>query len=191
MKKIILASRSPRRKKLLRQIGLDFEIIASTIDESEVVDSNPQSLVKRLSYLKAKDVAKRNPGIIIAADTVVSLKEEILEKPKNQREAIEMLSNLSGKTHQVFTGITVINEEKVLTDYEKTDVTFRNITAEEIEAYVATGSPMDKAGAYGIQDQGAIFVKKIKGCFYNVMGLSLVKLVEVLDDLGTELNYYG
>ncbi|PRX28967.1 septum formation protein [Orenia metallireducens] len=187
MKKIILASGSPRRKSLLEQLGLKFKVVVSDVDESKVKEVDPKELVKRLSYLKATAVAKVEEGVIIAADTIVCLNNKILEKPKDDKEAFEMLSDLSGRTHQVLTGITVIKGEEALTDYEKTDVIFRDLDKREIREYISTGACLDKAGAYGIQDQGAVFVKKVDGCFYNVVGLSLVKLVEMLRLLDIEV----
>ncbi|OCL25274.1 septum formation protein Maf [Orenia metallireducens] len=187
MEKIILASGSPRRKSLLEQLGLEFKVVVSDVDESKVKEENPKELVKKLSYLKANAVSTDEEEVVIAADTIVCLNNRILEKPKDDKEAFQMLSDLSGRTHQVLTGITVIKGEEAITDYEKTDVTFRELGQKEIKEYVSTGAPLDKAGAYGIQDQGAIFVKKIDGCFYNVVGLSLVKLVEMLRILNVEV----
>lgn len=188
MEKIVLASGSPRRKSLLEQLNLEFKVVVSDVDESKVKKKSPKELVKRLSCLKAAAVAKAEEGVIIAADTIVCLNNRILEKPKDDKEAFQMLSDLSGRTHQVLTGITVIKGQEVITDYEKTDVTFRKLGQKEIKEYISTGAPLDKAGAYGIQDQGAIFVKRIDGCFYNVVGLSLVKLVEILRMLGIEVT---
>ncbi|TDX49016.1 Maf family protein [Orenia marismortui] len=188
MKKFILASASPRRKKLLEQIGIDFKVTVSDVDESKIKEKDCRTLVKKLSYLKAKNVSKKTTGVIIAADTIVNLNGRILGKPKNYDEAYQMLSDLSGNKHQVVTGITIIDGDNVLTDYKETTITFRELEEKEIEAYIATGSPMDKAGGYGIQDQGAIFVEEINGCFYNVMGLSLVKLVEMLKKLGVKVS---
>lgn len=188
---IVLASKSPRRKMLLEQLGLDFTIEPSGIDETNVELDNPVNLVKRLSYLKADDVYSNKDQIVIAADTVVSQDGRILGKPANDDEARIMLSDLSDKTHQVISGITIINGREEKTSYEKTNVTFKKLTSHEIDDYIATGEPLDKAGAYGIQAKGAVFVKKIEGCFYNVMGLSLYKLVEMMKDLGWEIELNG
>lgn len=188
---IILASASPRRKMLLEQLDLDFIVQPSQIDEAKVELEIPSELVQRLSYLKANDVWSKQSQIVIAADTVVSNQNQILGKPANKKEAKEMLINLSGSTHQVMTGITVISSEAVITDYEKTNVTFKQVTEEEIDDYIATGEPLDKAGAYGIQGKGAVFVKKIEGCFYNVVGLSLYRLVKIMSKAGLEIELNG
>lgn len=188
---LILASASPRRKKLLKQLGLNFVVQPSTIDEAEIKLQDPIKLVKKLSYLKAKQVYKKQSQIVIAADTVVSNQNSILEKPVNEKEAREMLTSLSGSTHQVLSGITIINGETSNTDYERTNVSFKELTSQEIDDYIATREPFDKAGAYGIQGKGAVFVKKIEGCFYNVMGLSLYKLVEMMREVGLEIRLDG
>ncbi len=177
---IYLASRSPRRKKLLQQMNLNFKVITVDIDESRKGKESPLRMVKRLAGDKlesAKDQIKE--GIIITADTTVALGDEILAKPEDENDAKRMLRKLSGKTHIVYTGFALHNSQtdRTIIDYEKTLVTFRNITRREIDDYVKTGSPMDKAGAYGIQDDfGAVFVKKINGDYYNVVGLPISKL---------------
>ncbi|MFO7819918.1 MAG: Maf family protein [Halanaerobacter sp.] len=185
---IVLASASPRREMLLEQLGLDFKIEPSEIDETKVRLDSPSKLVQRLSYLKANEVQSEDYQLIIAADTVVSSQNLILEKPRDEEEAKRMLKKLSGTTHQVLTGITVMKGEKVRTDYEETNVTFKELTSNEIDDYIATGEALDKAGAYGIQAKGAVFVKKIEGCFYNVVGLSLYKLVEMVKEMGLEIR---
>ncbi|MBM7556179.1 Maf family protein [Halanaerobacter jeridensis] len=188
---IILASGSPRRKMLLEQLGLDFKVQPSNLDESKVEFTEPSELVQRLSYLKANEVQSDQSQIIIAADTVVSYQDRILEKPASKEEAKQMLKTLSGTTHQVLTGITVIAGEIVNTDYETTNVTFKELTEKEINDYIATGEPFDKAGGYGIQSKGAVFVKGIEGCFYNVMGLSLYKLLQMIKGIGLEIELDG
>ncbi|WP_027338565.1 Maf family protein [Halonatronum saccharophilum] len=187
MDRFILASASPRRRGLLEMLDLNFKVVASQLNEESVKEEDPIKLVKKLSYLKAKEVANFEDGVIIGADTVVSLDGEILEKPKDSEDAYRMLSNLSGRTHQVFTGVTLVKGDTVLTDYQKTNVTFRELTNREIKIYIESGQAMDKAGSYGIQDKGSLFVKKVDGCFYNVVGLPLVKLVELLNELGVEV----
>ncbi|HTR82681.1 MAG TPA: Maf family protein [Bacteroidota bacterium] len=176
---IILASRSPRRSHLLRQIGIPFTVRASGIDETFDGMRTPDDIVQALSLAKASSVAKDlKTGIVIGADTIVVLGKAILGKPSSKDDAARMLSLLSGKTHTVFTGFALVDVQsgKSLTDYEKTEVTFRPLGAKEIHEYVASGSPMDKAGAYGIQDDyGAVFVEKINGCFYTVVGFPLSK----------------
>lgn len=177
---LILASTSPRRKKLLAQLNLKFEVLPVEIDERRKGSETPLKMVKRLALEKLHEARKQlKGGIIITADTIVVLNGEILGKPRNKSEAEKMLKKLSGKTHTVYTGYSIHNSiiDKTITDYEKTLVTFRKLGDKEIENYVKTGSPLDKAGAYGIQDDfGAVFVKKINGDFYNVMGLPIAGL---------------
>ncbi len=184
-KPIILASRSPRRIHLLRQIGLSFTVQESGVDEHIDDGVGPEEAVRKLSFEKASHVAGRlRTGIVIGADTIVVLDGEILGKPASKEEAITMLSRLGGRTHTVFTGFALVDVEskKSLVDYERTDVTFRRLGKEEIENYVQSGSPMDKAGAYGIQDDyGAVFVEKISGCFYTVVGFPLSKFYTSLN----------
>ena len=188
MEQIILASGSPRRKELVARLGLDFEICPSQIDESQVEKTRPQEVVTKLARLKAEEVADRKAGIIIAADTVVSLEQQILEKPADEEEAYSMLKKLSGQEHQVTTGITVISGSEEVTEWQQTTVQFREVDDQEINQYIATGEPMDKAGGYGIQGKGAVFVTGINGCFYNVMGMPLAWLVETLKELGVEIK---
>ncbi len=181
---IILASNSPRRKKLLNQLNLNFEIQKVEIDETPKKGEKPVRLVKRLAkekLEKAIEIVKE--GIFITADTIVVLNGRVINKPVDEKDAERILKSLSGKTHAVYTGFAVYNskKKKTIVDYEKTFVTFRKMEKKEITDYIATGSPMDKAGAYGIQDDfGAVFVKKINGCYYNVVGLPLMKLYQNL-----------
>ncbi len=181
---IYLASKSPRRKKLLKQLNLKFKVINHVIDESKHDGETPVKLVKRLSINKLEKVKNSvEQGIIITADTIVVLNGKVIGKPANREDAKKILKRLSGKTHIVYTGFSIFNTEsnKIITDYEKTFVTFRALNSKEISDYVLTGSPMDKAGAYGIQDDfGAVFVKKINGCYYNVVGLPLTKVYQSL-----------
>lgn len=185
-KKIILASKSPRREYLLKLLGLNFDIIPSNIDESQFILTSPSDFVETLSKEKAQVIANVHPDkIIIAADTIVWLENEVLSKPKSYDEAFKMLRKLSNNTHEVFTGITVLhkNATKIISKVSRTEVTFRYLTDEEIEAYIKTGSPFDKAGAYGIQDDfGAVFVSNIKGCYYNIVGLPLSLLYDILKE---------
>ncbi|GAB6138389.1 Maf family protein [Halanaerobaculum tunisiense] len=189
MEKIILASSSPRRRSLLEQLDFDFVVYPSGIDESQVQERNPHCLVQKLSRLKATKVAREREGIVIGADTVVELEDELLEKPVNRDDAYKMLTQLSGRSHQVVTGITVVWGEQSLTDYQKTEVFFRELSASEIEDYISTGEPLDKAGSYGLQGKGAILVKKINGSFYNVVGLPVTKLVQMLKQIGVEVKF--
>jgi septum formation protein len=177
---VYLASKSPRRKKLLRQLNINFKILSIEINEMIYNGEKPANAVKRLSFDKLNEAKKSvNQGIIITADTIVVLDKKIIGKPADEKDAKKILKRLSGKTHSVYTGFSIFNSTKKtsITDYEKTLVTFRELTNKEIEEYISTGSPMDKAGAYGIQDDfGAVFIKKINGCYYNVVGLPLTKL---------------
>ena len=186
---IVLASRSPRRRQLLEQMGLrDFRIVCSDADETASPGLTPPALVEALSARKAAAVqhAAAAGDLIIAADTVVALDGAVLGKPAGERDAERMLSALSGRTHQVFTGLTVACGADVRTVSEETAVTFRPLTAEEIAAYVRTGEPMDKAGAYGIQGYGALLVEGIRGDYYNVMGLPVCRLGGLLRELGVD-----
>ena len=178
-KTIVLASTSPRRQNLLKQLGLNFIVHPSGIEENLSQASSPEEYVLTLSRKKAIEVAKNyNDALIISADTIVVLDGEIINKPKDPDEARQMLKKLSGKTHKVYTGFTILDTKtsKIYSDFEVTDVKFRELEDDEIEQYIATGSPFDKAGAYGIQDDyGAVFVERINGCFYNVVGFPLTK----------------
>jgi septum formation protein len=182
----VLASKSPRRKQLLNLLGLNFQIFNPEIEENHRGEK-PVSYAKKLAEEKA-EVAKSKfkEKIIIAADTIVVIENKILEKPKSKSDAKRMLRTLSGKTHIVYTAICVINQlnGKKIVDYEKTYVTFRKLKADEINEYVEKGSCMDKAGAYGIQDDlGAVFISKVNGCYYNVVGLPLQKLYLILNSI--------
>jgi len=182
---IILASRSPRRADLLRQMNIKFTVIAKDVSEHSHKEDEPEAFVKEISLRKAKAVAEEvSSGLIIAADTIVYLHGKVLGKPKTPDEAKKMLSRLSGNIHEVYTGFTLLSAEKrIFQDVEKTRVTFRTLEDWEIDAYVATGSPMDKAGSYGIQDQSGFFVEKIEGCFFNVVGFPITKFYQGLKQL--------
>ena len=184
---IVLASGSPRRRQLLEQIGLTgFRVLPSDVDESLPAGLGPGEAVERLSARKGAAVAAQaRPGaLVIAADTVVALDGAILGKPRDEGEAREMLSALSGRTHQVYTGVSLFHPGGRRTEHEVTAVTFRHLSQEEIAAYVATGEPMDKAGAYGIQGLGALLVERLEGDYFNVMGLPLCRLGEMLAQFG-------
>ena len=186
---IILASQSPRRRELLERMGIrNFRVVSADIDEREEEQLPPEQLVCRLASRKAEAVAEKAPkvAVIIAADTVVSLDGTVLGKPGDKLEAFKMLSTLSWNRHQVYTGLCVIWDEDKRTEYEVTDVTFRELGEKEIEDYIATGEPMDKAGAYGIQGYGALLVERIEGDYYNVMGLPVCRLGTVLLELGVD-----
>lgn len=179
MLKIVLASRSPRRKKLLSQLGLTFDVIPS--DTEEIITSNvPAEVVLELSGQKAEDISKKiDNAFVIGADTIVVFQGTILGKPTSSDNAAQMLHTLSDNVHSVFTGVTVMKKisgriVNTLSFVEETKVYFSALSSDEIEAYIETGSPMDKAGAYGIQDDwGAVFVNRVEGDFYNVVGLPL------------------
>ena len=185
---IILASQSPRRRELLERMGLSFRVITPDIDEHMDRPLPPGELVAAISAEKARAVAAQAgpEAIVIAADTVVALDGAVLGKPGDERDAARMLSALSGRTHQVFTGLTVAQGGAVRTVSEETAVTFRPLTEGEIAAYVRTGEPMDKAGAYGIQGYGALLVEGIRGDYYNVMGLPVCRLGGLLRELGVD-----
>jgi septum formation protein len=182
--KIYLASKSPRRRKLLKQIGLNFKSFAVDLNEEILDGEHPIQTVKRLALHKSDAaIGKVKSGVVITADTIVVLDHEIIGKPKDAKDAFKILSKLSGKTHTVYTGFAIVNlnNKKRIVEYEKTVVTFRKLLPKEISDYIKTGSPMDKAGAYGIQDDfGAVFVKRIDGCYYNVVGLPLQKVYRSL-----------
>jgi len=182
--KIYLASKSPRRRRLLKQLGIKFKAFSVNSVEDFLDGEHPVKCVKRIA-LEKMDIAKRkvNNSIIITADTIVVLGKKVIGKPTSKTDAIKILSMLGGKVHTVYTGFCVLNQKtnKIIVDFEKTEVEFRPLKKDEIVDYVEGGSPMDKAGAYGIQDDfGAVFVKRINGCYYNVVGLPLTKLYSVL-----------
>ena len=181
---IILASKSPRRKELLSLITKDFRIVPAT-GEQTADESLPTDLfVTTLAKNKAKEIAALYPDdIVIGADTVVAAKGEILGKPHYAEDAKRMLTLLSGTEHGVYTGVCVINKGKVYTFCEETRVRFFELSEEEIDDYIATGEPFDKAGAYGIQDYGALLVEGIDGDYYNVMGLPVGKLSRLLREI--------
>lgn len=187
--KIILASQSPRRKELLERMGIkDFETISPNVDERAFHGLPPEELVRRLSAEKAAAVAGKvgEDAIVIAADTVVALEGAVLGKPADELDAFKMLSALSGVRHQVYTGVTVCRGGEKQTAHEVTDVTFRELSEREIEDYISTGEPMDKAGAYGIQGYGALLIQGISGDYYNVMGLPVCRLSGMLSRFGVD-----
>ena len=186
---IILASQSPRRKELMGQIGLKFKVISPNVDEKVEGNPSPAQLVEELSLRKARAVEQLagGEGLIIAADTVVALEGAVLGKPKTERDAFSMLSALSGNRHYVYTGVTVLRQGRAVTQHEVTTVTFRELEPAEINSYIATGEPMDKAGAYGIQGLGALLVSGIQGDYFNVMGLPVYRLGRILAGFGLDL----
>ena len=188
--RLILASGSPRRRDLLRGLGLEFEVIAAPGAEAPHPELAPEALVRALAEDKAAQVLALDgdrQAVIIAADTVVEIDGRVLGKPADARQAEEMLSALSGRTHRVWTGVCVRRGGEVLSRAECTEVGFRALSDREIRAYVNTGEPLDKAGAYGIQGRAALFVRGIRGDYFNVMGLPLCTLGLMLRQYDVEL----
>ena len=183
---VILASASPRRLALLRQIGIDAEVCPADFDEvsGAAVQAEDVVLANALGKCKAVVKIKGDDLPVIAADTVVVAEGVILGKPQDAEEAVKMLKQLSGKTHKVLTGIAIAYAGKILAEVCETKVVFRELSDDEIKQYVATGEPLDKAGAYGIQGKGAVLVEKIDGCYNNVVGLPLTRMQLILAELG-------
>ena len=184
---LILASASPRRKELLGLFHIPFAIRVADIDEAMDNTKSPCDEVARVSRLKALAVERQEEDIVIAADTIVVCEGRILGKPHSGAEAVQMLSLLSGRDHQVMTGCTVLKGDRTETFTEVTDLHFRPLSQKEIENYVASGEPMDKAGAYGIQGGAALFCERMVGDYYNVMGLPVCRLSQVLKTIAPEL----
>ena len=185
--RLILASASPRRKELLGLFGVPFEIRAADIDETMDPNGAPFDEVGRVSRLKALATERDAHDVVVAADTIVVCAGRVLGKPHDPQEATEMLRLLSGRDHQVMTGVTVLRGDRVETFTEVTDLHFRELTDREIARYVASGEPMDKAGSYGIQGGAALFCTGMKGDYYNVMGLPVCRLGQVLRQAVPEL----
>ena len=183
---IILASQSPRRKELLGLLNIPFAIQVADIDETMEEDLPVAEAVARLSRRKAEAIPRQPADIVIAADTVVVCDGAVLGKPKDEQDALRMLRMLSGRQHQVMTGLTVLQGEKAVSHTEITDIFFRDLTEAEILAYIETKDPMDKAGAYGIQNGAALFVEKIHGDYFNVVGLPVCRLGLILRELMEE-----
>ena len=184
---LILASASPRRKELLGLFGVPFVIRAADIDETMDPDRTPFDEVGRVSRLKALATAREADDLVIAADTIVVCGGAVLGKPRDEADAVSMLERLSGRDHQVMTGVTVLRGDKAVTFTEVTDLHFRELTAREIARYVASGEPMDKAGSYGIQGGAALFCTGMTGDYYNVMGLPVCRLGQVLRELAPDV----
>jgi septum formation protein len=191
--KLILASASPRRAQILRDAGISFSVLSSAVDETPYSGETPQQMVQRLSEAKAELVAARavGPAILVAADTTVTLEGQILGKPRSTEDARRMLELFSGRTHAVVTGVTVIR----LPDMERrqfvesTLVTFAPLARDEISQYLATDEPYDKAGAYAIQGRAGRYIPRIEGCYFNVVGLPLSRLIVALHELGWSENH--
>lgn len=187
---IILASASPRRRELLNQIGCNFQCMASAAEEDNSQNVSPERLAVKHALMKAHDVAAKNGRNIpiVGADTIVVADGEIFGKPTDRGDAIRMLTRLSGREHEVYTGIALIYKNGVWSDVEKTTVNICELTQAEIESYVATGEPMDKAGAYAIQGIATVYIERISGCYSNVVGLPLNKLLRMCRKAGVELR---
>jgi septum formation protein len=184
--RFVLASQSPRRRDLMQLLRVPFAVCPADIDEAMNESLPPQQEVARVSLRKAEATPREDTDVVIAADTIVVLESKVLGKPADRAEAISMLQALSGRDHQVMTGLTVMRGDRAITHTEITDVHFRPLSQDEILGYVNTGEPMDKAGAYGIQGFAAPFVESIRGDYYNVMGLPLCRLWQFLRELAPE-----
>ena len=186
---IILASASPRREQLLKQIGLVFRIIPSEAAEDKIEATLPEQYVQKCALAKAVMIRQQvNPGdIVIGADTVVVLDGVIYGKPRDTADAKRMLANLAGRTHSVWSGLAVLSSSGQITRAVETRVTLTPLSSLQIERYIASGEPMDKAGAYAVQGLGATFVERVDGCYYNVVGLPLQTLAQILATLGVVL----
>jgi septum formation protein len=187
--RLLLASGSPRRKELLQNMNLSFEVIVSDIEETIDETFSPEELVQSLSYQKASSIAQNHPeAFVIGADTVVLLGNQVLGKPTNKENALQMLLKLSGREHYVLTGVTIIKDKQMVSFYEKTLIEFWSLTHDEIWNYIQSGEPMDKAGAYGIQGLGAYLVKRMNGDYYTVVGLPVARLMRELQKLGYKID---
>ena len=184
---VILASQSPRRRELLGLFHLPFTVRVADIDETMDPHNSPENEVARVSALKASAIDRTDNDLVIAADTSVVCDGQILGKPKDEADAFRMLQMLSGREHQVMTGMTVLLGQQQLTHTEITHIYFRTLSEQEIRAYVATGEPMDKAGAYGIQGGAALFAHRIEGDYFNVVGLPVCRMGQLLRQLAPEL----
>jgi septum formation protein len=189
LKEIILASSSPRRQSLLKNLGIRFSTIPTNIDESFLPLESPRDAVRRLARLKAESAVPvlREDCLLITADTIVVLDGQVMGKPDSEDDASEMLTRLSGRCHEVITAICIRTQGGYEVENETTRVYFRHLRQEEIEAYIASGEPADKAGAYGIQGRGGLLVEKIEGCYFNVVGLPMSRLYLMLKKYGVNL----
>ncbi|MDB5083999.1 MAG: maf protein [Bacilli bacterium] len=182
---ILLASESPRRHELLSILRLPFDVQSEVIDETALEHESPTDLVQRLAVSKAEAVAIRNPcALVIGADTIVVVDSAILGKPKDAKQAADFLSRLQGRSHQVFTGVALLSDELQDVRVSSTEVFFREMSYDEIDAYIATGEPLDKAGAYAIQGIGATLIRRIEGDYFTVVGLPLGLLSDMLTEAG-------
>ncbi|MDQ3309098.1 MAG: Maf family protein [Gemmatimonadota bacterium] len=187
---LILASQSPRRAELLSRLGLEFRTIPADIDESYRDGESPDQHAERLAREKAEHVARSHPGaLVIGSDTIVVLGSDVLGKPRDHQHAVEMLERLAGREHEVHTGIAVAQGERVESGMERVRVRFRSLDRSACEAYAATGEPLDKAGAYGIQGFGSGIVEGITGDFFAVMGLPIVRMLELIERFGWRYRF--
>jgi septum formation protein len=190
VKPLLLASESPRRRQLLEMLGIPFRVVVPNVDETRRTGELPDAYVVRLARAKAAAVAAREPGeLVLGADTTVVIRGDVLEKPSSAEEAAAMLAKLQGRTHQVMTAVALTEDGRVEHALDVTEVTFRPLTDEMITAYVATGEPMDKAGAYAVQGLGAALVAGIRGDFFGVMGLPLRLVLELLERFGRPYRF--
>jgi septum formation protein len=189
MNSLVLASKSPRRKSLLFKLGWNFRVADPGVSEESANGEPPQSTCRRLALQKAQAVLKRYPeDIVVGADTIVVLEGKVMGKPRDDLESFEMIRELSGRCHEVMTGIAVCRGDHCIDGVEITRVSFRALSPREIEAYVATGEGRDKAGAYAIQGKGSLLVSRIEGCYFNVVGLPLHRLSLILAQFGLSLS---
>ena len=185
--KVILASQSPRRRELMGLFRIPFSVTVADVDETMDITKEPALEVARVSRLKAEAVPREWEDVVIAADTIVVCEGQILGKPRDEEDAFRMLRLLSGRDHQVMTGMTVLHRDLARVCTESTDIHFRPLSDQEIRAYIRTGEPMDKAGSYGIQGGAALFAEKLVGDYYNVMGLPVCRLGRILRDIIPQL----
>lgn len=188
-RKVVLASSSPRRTNLLELIGIKHDVRPADVDESMQAGENPSEYAERLAREKAEAIAGDGTEVVIGADTVVVIDGRVLGKPVNDQQAAAMLESLGGRTHTVVTAVAVVVDGRTSSGVEEVVVTFRRLTSDEIKSYVATGEPMDKAGAYGIQGFGATIVERIEGDYFAVMGLPLVRMVRLLAERGIHYDF--
>ena len=185
MNRLILASGSPRRQELLRKLQLDFDVVVSSIEETFSSNESPEEIVTSLAMQKAQDVAAKYPDdYVVGADTMVVLENQILGKPKSEQDAFNILKMLSGNTHHVLTGVAILHQQQQTIFCEKTEVTFWDLTEQEIHDYILSGEPFDKAGAYGIQEFGSILVKRVNGDYFSVVGLPVSRTIRELTMIG-------
>lgn len=180
MSRLVLASQSPRRQQLLRAAGIEFRVVIPGVEEPRPVGRRYADHARASALAKAVAVSQKAEGLILAADTIVVCAGRVLGKPSSADEARRALRSLSGRWHSVYTGLALVEKERRLVDYERTEVAFRSLSNEEIGRYLAAGEPMDKAGSYAIQGEGAALIRAIRGCYTNVIGLPLPKLLAML-----------